>query len=141
MSKTTLHDSKARQWFIVDADGKTLGRIATKIANILRGKNKPTFTPHIDCGDGVVVINAEKINMSGNKMAAKKYYTHSGYAGGLKEVTAQRKISEKSTDIITHAVAGMIPKTRLKQSQLARLRVFVGTEHKMDAQQPIPVAF
>lgn len=130
-----------RKWYIVDAEGKTLGRMATEIADILRGKGKPTFTPHLDTGDGVVVINASKINLTGGKWAQKKYYSHSGYLGGLKEVSAEDLNEKKPTEIVRKAVSGMIPKNRLKKDILSRLRIFSGADHNLEAQKPDPVSF
>jgi large subunit ribosomal protein L13 len=125
-----------RKWYLVDADGKTLGHISTRIADILRGKTKPDFTPHMDTGDGVVVINAEKIQMTGGKWAQKKYYTHSGYLGGLREISAQELLQKKPTELITKAVSGMIPNNRLKKGILSRLRVYAGAEQDLSAQKP-----
>lgn len=131
----------SRKWYIVDAKGKTLGRIATEIADILRGKGKPTFTPHMDTGDGVVVINSAKINLTGGKWAQKKYYSHSGYLGGLKEISAEKLLAKKPNELIKKAVAGMIPKNKLKKDILARLRIFSGAEHNLEAQKPESVSF
>lgn len=125
-----------RKWYLIDAEDQTLGHIATKIADILRGKSKPDFTPHMDTGDGVVVINAKKIQMTGNKWAQKKYYTHSGYLGGLREISAQELLEKKPTEIVTKAVSGMVPNNRLKKGILARLRVFADCEHDLSAQKP-----
>ncbi len=136
-NKSTLE----RKWYIVDAEGQTLGRIATEIAVVLRGKGKPDFTPHLDTGDGVIVINAEKISLSGDKWAQKKYYSHSGYLGSLKEVAAEKLMEKKPTEIIRRAVAGMIPKNRLKKDILLRLRIFVGPEHNLSAQNPESLSF
>ena len=124
-------------WFLVDAAGKTLGRLSTEIARILRGKHKPTFTPHTDSGDGVIVINAEKIVVTGVKAAQKVYRHHTGFPGGLKEIPYRRMLDRKPTYIIEHAVKGMIPKTRQGRQQLRRLRIFAGAEHNMQAQQPV----
>jgi len=129
-------DTKDAKWFIVDANEQILGRMATKIADILRGKNKPTFTPHMDMGDSVIVINAEKIKLTGNKWKDKKYYRHSGYIGNLKEITAEKLLEKDPTRIIVAAVKGMLPKNKLQQVFLKKLRVFVGADHQHTAQKP-----
>ncbi len=124
-----------RKWWIVDLDGKTVGRAATRIAHILRGKHKPTFTPHIDDGDYVIVINAEKVNFTGNKWAGKSYYHHSGYVGGLKETTAEEMLERSPEEIIRKAVKGMLPRGPLGRAQLKKLKVYVGSDHPHTAQQ------
>ncbi|MEY2972736.1 MAG: 50S ribosomal protein L13 [Gammaproteobacteria bacterium] len=123
-------------WVIVDASDKVLGRLATKIADKLRGKDKPIFTPHVDCGDFVVVINAEKIKVTGNKFEDKKYYTHSLYPGGLKTKTFKVMNNEKPEKIIELAVKGMLPKNKLSNQIIKKLKVYAGTEHPHEAQQP-----
>lgn len=123
-------------WFVADATDQTLGRFATKVAHVLRGKHKATFTPHMDGGDFVVVTNAEKIKMTGNKLNAKKYYSYSGYRGGLKETTAKDLLQEKPEDIVTFAVKGMLPKGPLGRQMLSKLKVYAGSEHPHTAQQP-----
>ncbi len=130
-----------RKWFLIDAENQTLGRLATKIADLLRGKGKPEFAPHLDLGDGVVVINADKIHLTGNKWAKKTYHSHSGWQGGYKEITAEKLHEKKPTKILEFAVAGMIPKTRFKEDVLGRLRLFSGTEHTMTAQKPEKLSF
>jgi len=125
-----------RDWFIVDAAGKPLGRIATEVAKVLRGKTKPIFTPHLDTGDGVIVINAEKVVLTGNKWSQKKYFRYSGYVGNVKETTAEKMLEKKPTFILENAIAGMIPRTKFKKDMLKRLKVVTGTEHRQDAQQP-----
>ena len=125
-----------REWFIVDAAGKPLGRIATEVAKVLRGKTKPIFTPHLDTGDGVIIINAEKVVLTGNKWSQKKYFRYSGYVGNVKETTAEKMLEKKPTFILENAVAGMIPRTKFKKDMLKRLKVVTGTEHRQDAQQP-----
>ena len=126
-----------RQWFVIDASDKILGRVATKIANRIRGKDKPTFTPHTDGGDYVVVINAEKIKVTGEKFNDKKYYTHSLYPGGLKTKTF-REMNEKHPErIIEEAVKGMLPKNKLGKSMIKKLKVFSGPDHDHESQQPI----
>lgn len=123
-----------RKWYLVDAEGKTLGRLATEIARILRGKHKTTFTPHADGGDFVVVVNAEKIQVSGKKADQKTYKHHTGYVGGLVEIPYRRMLAEKPEEIINHAVSGMLPKNKLRSRMMTRLRVFAGTEHIHSAQ-------
>ena len=125
-----------RKWYIVDAEGQTLGRLATDVATLLRGKHKPQFTPHVDTGDFVVVINAEKVVLTGKKMAQKKYYRHSGHPGGLKVTTAQDMLKKHPTRVIMAAVKGMLPKGTLGSQQLTKLKVYAGTEHPHQAQQP-----
>jgi large subunit ribosomal protein L13 len=125
-----------RDWYVVDAQGQTLGRLATQIATILRGKNKPSFTPHVDCGDYVVVVNAEKIHVTGQKMSQKKYYRHSGYPGGLKEVTLRDQLDKFPNRVIEAAVRGMLPHNRLGRRMFKKLKVYAGPNHPHDAQQP-----
>jgi large subunit ribosomal protein L13 len=124
-------------WFILDAAGKTLGRFAAEVTKILRGKHRPTFTEYADSGDGVIIINAEKIRVTGNKEATKIYRYHTGAMSGMREVPYRTMKARKPEYIIEHAVKGMMPKTRLSDAQLKRLRVFAGTEHNMAAQKPI----
>lgn len=126
-------------WFILDASGKTLGRLTSEIAKILRGKHKPTFTTYMDCGDGVIVINAEKVHVSGSKEAQKLYRYYTGHMSGLREIPYRVMKDRKPEYIIEHAIKGMMPKTRLGRQQLKKLRVFAGEEHNMIAQQPIQV--
>ena len=130
-----------RRWYLVDADGKTLGRLATQIADTLRGKGKPQFTPHVDTGDFVVVVNAEKIAVTGNKLDDKMYYRHSGYPGGLKERTLREQLERRPTEVIRRAVKGMLPKNRLAAAQLRKLKVYAGPEHPHAAQSPKELAF
>lgn len=125
-----------RQWYVVDATGKTLGRLATKVADILRGKHKPIYTPHVDTGDYVIVINAEKIELTGKKWEQKKYYRHSGYPGGLKEITYEKLLKKNPEFIIEKAVRGMIPHNRLGRQMIKKLKVYAGPEHPHQAQQP-----
>jgi len=138
-SYQTRKEDVNRQWFIFDAKGKTLGRFASEIANVLRGKHKSDFTPSIDGGDGVIVINADKIRVTGQKEAQKKYYEYSGYIGGLKETSFRRMMQKNPGYIITHAVKGMIPKTRIGKKMMTRLRISRGDEHGMTAQKPTKV--
>lgn len=125
-----------RKWLVVDAAGKKLGRLATEIATVLRGKHKPTFTPHVDTGDYVIVINASKIELTGNKWSDKKYYTHSQYNGGLKTRTAKELMALKPTRMVELAVKGMLPKGRLGRQMYKKLYVFAGEEHNKQAQKP-----
>ncbi|MCD5410830.1 MAG: 50S ribosomal protein L13 [Clostridiales bacterium] len=125
-----------RKWYIVDAEGKTLGRMATQIATVLRGKHKPEFTPHVDTGDFVVVVNAEKIVLTGKKLDQKFYTYHTGYAGGLRQIPYRKMIAEQPEKIIMSAVKGMLPKTRLGRKMLTKLKVFAGPTHKHEAQTP-----
>lgn len=128
-----------RAWHLVDLEGKTVGRAATEIARILRGKHKPMFTPHVDCGDYVVCINAEKVEFSGNKLREKMYRRHSEYPGGLKEIRAEVLLERKPELVITYAVQGMLPKNRLGEKVLKKLKVYTGEEHPHQAQQPEPL--
>lgn len=125
-----------RKWFVVDAAGKRVGRLATEVATVLRGKNKPTFTPHVDCGDYVIVINAEKVEFTGNKWADKKYYRHSQYPGGLRETTAKRMNETFPERIVEFAVKGMLPKGKLGRAMAKKLYVYAGNEHPHAAQTP-----
>lgn len=125
-----------RKWYVVDAEGKTLGRLASEVANVLRGKNKPTYTPHIDTGDYVIVVNAEKIQVTGKKLDQKIYYHHSEYVGGMKEATLREMMQKKPEFVITHAVKGMLPKGPLGRQMLKKLHVYVGPEHNHAAQKP-----
>ncbi|HHU72728.1 MAG TPA: 50S ribosomal protein L13 [Clostridiales bacterium] len=125
-----------RKWYVIDATGHTLGRLSSEIAKILRGKNKPTFTPHIDTGDYVIVVNAEKINVTGKKLEQKIYYNHSNYVGGMRETTLAEKLEKKPTDVIALAVKGMLPKGPLGRTMLTKLHVYAGPEHKHEAQKP-----
>lgn len=125
-----------RKWYVVDAENKVLGRLATEIASRLRGKHKPTFSSFIDNGDFVVVTNAEKILLTGNKLNDKKYYRHTGYIGGIKETSAKELLAKHPTDLITKAVKGMLPKNKLGRAQLKKLKVYAGKDHPHAAQQP-----
>ena len=130
-----------RKWYVVDATGHTLGRLSSEIAKVLRGKNKPTYTPHIDTGDYVVVINADKIKVTGKKMDQKIYYHHSEYVGGMKETTLKEMMNKKPEDVITLAVKGMLPKGPLGRSMIKKLHVYAGPEHEQAAQQPEVLEF
>lgn len=125
-----------RNWYVIDAEDIVLGRLASKVANILRGKHKPTYTPHIDCGDYVVVVNASKVNLTGNKLDKKIYYNHSGYTGGLRERTAREMKENYSIEMVERAVKGMLPKNRLGRQMYKKLFVYEGAEHPHSAQQP-----
>ena len=125
-----------REWYVVDATGHTLGRLASEVAKILRGKNKPIYTPHIDTGDYVIVVNAEKVKVTGKKLEQKIYYHHSDYVGGMKETTLREKMAKKPEDVIYLAVKGMLPKGPLGRSMIKKLHVYAGPEHKQQAQQP-----
>jgi large subunit ribosomal protein L13 len=125
-----------RDWYLVDAEGKTLGRIATQIADRLRGKGKTSFTPHVDTGDFVVVINAEKIAVTGKKLEQKMYYKHSGYPGGLRERTLQEQLNRQPTEVLRKAVKGMLPRNKLGAAQLTKLKIYAGPEHPHVAQEP-----
>lgn len=128
-----------RQWYLVDAEGKTLGRLASEIAKVLRGKHKPIFTPHLDTGDYVIVINAEKIRVTGKKLEEKRYYRYSGYPGGLKSIVLGEMLEKHPTRAIGFAVRGMLPKNRLGQAMFKKLKVYSGSEHPHEAQKPIPL--
>jgi len=129
----------AREWYVVDADGQTLGRLATTIADTLRGKRKPQYTPHVDTGDFVIVVNAEKIQVTGGKLDQKMYYRHSGYPGGLKSRTLREQLERRPTEVIRSAVRGMLPKNRLARQQLTKLKVYAGPEHPHVSQNPRPL--
>lgn len=130
-----------RKWYVVDATDMTLGRLASEVAKVLRGKNKLIFTPHIDCGDNVIVINAEKIKVTGKKMDQKVYYHHSDYVGGLKEATLREKLEKKPEQVIELAVKGMLPKGPLGRQMFTKLHVYAGPEHKHEAQKPEVLTF
>jgi large subunit ribosomal protein L13 len=125
-----------RKWFIIDAEGKTLGRLASEVAKILRGKNKPIYTPHLDTGDHVIILNAEKVVLTGKKLDQKMYTTHSGYPGGIKQVPYRRFLAEKPEKAVYEAIRGMIPHNRLGRKMIKKLRVYRGAEHPHEAQQP-----
>ena len=129
----------ARQWYVVDAEGQTLGRLSTRITDVLRGKDKPTYTPHVDTGDFVVVVNAEKVLVTGNKLDQKRYYRHSGYPGGLRSRTLREQLERRPTEVIRKAVKGMLPKNRLARKQLNKLKIFAGPDHPHEAQAPQPL--
>lgn len=127
-----------KKWVLIDAEGVVLGRLASQVAKILRGKNKPIYTPHIDCGDNVIVINAEKVKLTGKKLADKTYYRHTGYPGGIKETTAGKILAGRFPErVIIKAVERMVPRGPLGRQQMSNLRVYAGPEHKHEAQQPV----
>jgi large subunit ribosomal protein L13 len=128
-----------KKWFIVDAEDKVLGRLASEVARRLRGKHKPVFTPHNDTGDYIIVVNAEKIRLTGDKLDKKMYYRYSGYMGGLKEISARKQLAKKPEELIKHAVKGMLPKNSLGRRQGKKLKVYAGPEHPHEAQQPEPL--
>lgn len=138
----TTHSAKASEvtqdWYVVDASGQTLGRLATRISQVLQGKHKPSYTPHVDTGDFVVVINAEKVVLTGRKMDQKKYHQYSGYPGGLKSTTARQMLDTKPERVLEAAVLGMVPGSRLGRAMLKKLKVYAGAEHPHVAQQPRP---
>ena len=126
-----------RNWYVIDAANKPLGRVATKAAHVLRGKNKPTYTPHVDCGDYVIIINADKAKLTGNKLNDKMYYNHSGYPGGLRERNAKVMIEKYPEEMMERAVKGMLPHNRLGRAMYKKLFVYQGSEHKHEAQKPV----
>ena len=139
LSYKTVSANKAtadKQWIVVDAEGHNLGRLSTKVAMLLRGKYKPSYTPHVDCGDNVIVINAEKINLTGNKLDDKTYIRHTGYPGGQRSLTARVMQQKNPALLVEKAIKGMLPKNKLGSKLLTNLHVFVGTEHNHEAQQP-----
>lgn len=128
-----------RKWYVIDAEGVALGRLSTKVATILRGKNKPTYTPHIDCGDYVIVINASKVKLTGNKLDNKKYYNHSGYPGGLRIRNAKTMIEQYPEEMIERAIKGMLPKNILGRQMYKKLFVYAGADHEQHAQKPVKI--
>jgi len=130
-----------RKWYVVDAEGKTLGRLATEVATVLRGKHKPTYTPHMDCGDYVIVVNADKVEVTGKKRKEKIYKRHTGYPGGLREITFEKLIARKPEEIVRHAIKGMMPKGRLGRQMYKKLKVYAGPEHNHQAQKPEVLEF
>ncbi len=134
-------DKVDRKWYVVDAEGQTLGRLASEVAKVLRGKNKPIFTPHVDTGDYVIIINAEKVAVTGKKLDQKKYYHHSDYVGGMKETTLREKLNRKPVEVVELAVKGMLPKGPLGRQMYKKLFVYAGPEHKHAAQKPEVLTF
>ncbi|MFT5738136.1 MAG: large subunit ribosomal protein L13 [Maribacter sp.] len=142
LSYKTISANKAtvnKAWLLVDAEGQTLGRLSSKVANLLRGKHKPSFTPHVDCGDNVVIINAEKVTLSGNKWAEKTYLRYTGYPGGQRATTAIQLLEKNPASIVERAVKGMLPKNRLGAELFRNLKVYAGSEHGQEAQKPTAV--
>ena len=127
------------QWYLINAEGRVLGRLATQLADLLRGKKKPTFTPHVDTGDFVVVVNAGKVLLTGKKMKDKIYYRHTGHPGGIKEISAEKLLAKKPTEVIRVAVKGMLPKNSLGRKMLGKLKVYAGPGHPHEAQRPVPL--
>lgn len=125
-----------RKWYVIDAEGKNLGRLASEVASILRGKKKPIYTPHVDTGDYVIIVNADKIAVTGNKMQQKVYKHHTGYPGGLKEITLEKLLAKKPEEVLKHAIKGMLPKGRLGRQMYTKLKVYAGPEHNHQAQKP-----
>ncbi|MEZ2415996.1 50S ribosomal protein L13 [Muriicola sp. E247] len=139
LSYKTVSANKAtvqKEWLLVDAEGQTLGRMASKVAIILRGKNKPNFTPHVDCGDNVIIINAEKVQLSGNKWEDKTYIRHTGYPGGQRSLTAEELKAKNPASVVERAVKGMLPKNKLGAELFRNLKVYAGAEHQQEAQKP-----
>jgi large subunit ribosomal protein L13 len=139
LSYKTISANKAtvnKEWLLVDAEGETLGRLSSKVANLLRGKHKPSFTPHVDCGDNVVIINAEKVTLSGNKWAEKTYLRYTGYPGGQRATTAIQLLEKNPAGVVERAVKGMLPKNRLGAELFRNLKVYAGSEHGQEAQKP-----
>ncbi|MBP1708744.1 MAG: ribosomal protein bacterial type [Deltaproteobacteria bacterium] len=136
----TYHAKKEeieRGWFVVNAEGKVLGRLASQVAKVLRGKHKPTFSPHVDTGDFVVVVNARKVTLTGRKLKDKKYYHHTGYPGGIREARAEKVLARKPAEMIRTAVKGMLPKTSLGRQMIRKLKVYAGSNHPHEAQKPV----
>jgi large subunit ribosomal protein L13 len=131
--------TRERNWLVVDATGKTLGRLATQIADALRGKRKPEYTPHVDVGDFVIIVNAEKVSVTGNKRQEKRYYRHSGYPGGIRSRTLNDMLERQPEEVLRRAVKGMLPRNRLGRAQLRKLKVYAGPDHPHAAQQPQPM--
>lgn len=140
-SYTAREGEVLRQWYVVDAQDKVLGRLASRIAMVLRGKTKPTFTPHMDTGDFVVVVNAAQVQLTGRKLDNKIYYRHSGYPGGIKEISARKLLQKKPEEIVRHAVRGMLPKNSLGRQLLKKLKIYAGGDHPHEAQKPAPLSW
>ena len=135
-TEVAREENVKRDWYVVDAQDAVLGRLSTQIANVLRGKNKALYTPSVDTGDFVIVVNAEKIALTGRKLADKIYYNHSGYVGGLKEISAGKLLEKKPGELIKKAVKGMLPKNKLSRAMLSKLKIYAGSSHPHEAQQP-----
>lgn len=141
VTKSIQEEDLQRDWYVVDAQGQTLGRLASRIATVLRGKHKPTYTPHTDCGDYVIIVNADKIHVTGQKMTQKMYYRHSGYPGGLKEVMLRDQLQKFPDRVLEQAVRGMLPKNKLGRRMFKKLKIYAGPDHPHQAQQPKELAF
>jgi large subunit ribosomal protein L13 len=128
-----------QKWYVVDAEGKVLGRLAAELVKILKGKNKPTYTPHLDTGDFVIVVNAGKVSLTGKKLKDKIYYHHTGYPGGIKEMNAEKLLAKKPTEMIRMAVKGMLPKNSLGRQMIRKLKIYAGPNHPHEAQQPVTI--
>src|SRR5512136_3419385 len=138
----TYHAKKEeieRGWFVVNAEGKVLGRLASQVARVLRGKHKPTFSPHVDTGDFVVVVNARKVTLTGRKLKDKKYYHHTGYPGGIREARAEKLLAKKPTEMVRIAVKGMLPKNSLGRQMIRKLKIYAGPNHPHEAQKPVTI--
>lgn len=135
-TEITKQSDVKRQWFVVDLEGKVLGRAASEIARVLRGKHKPIYAPSVDAGDFVVVVNASKVKLTGNKLADKMYYRHTGYPGGIRSLNAEQLLEKRPEDLIKKAVKGMLPKNKLGTQMIKKLKIYSGPEHRHDAQQP-----
>jgi large subunit ribosomal protein L13 len=140
-TEVAKNENVQRDWYLVDAQDAVLGRLATRIASVLRGKNKAIYTPSVDTGDFVIVVNAEKVALTGRKLADKIYYSHSGFTGGLKEITAGKLLESKPSEVIKKAVKGMLPKNKLSRHMLKKLKIYAGASHPHDAQQPKTLTF
>jgi len=139
-SLSTESARAARRWYIADADGQVLGRLATRVASVLRGKHNPAFSPHLDAGDFVIVVNAKNVRLTGKKLSDKQYYRHSGYPGGIRQTSAQEVLDRHPTRVIREAVEGMLPKNRLGRRLATKLKVYAGPDHPHRAQKPLPLA-
>jgi large subunit ribosomal protein L13 len=139
-SLSTESARAARRWYIADADGQVLGRLATRVASVLRGKHNPAFSPHLDAGDFVIVVNAKSVRLTGKKLSDKQYYRHSGYPGGIRQASAQEVLDRHPTRVIREAVEGMLPKNRLGRRLATKLKVYAGPDHPHRAQKPLPLA-
>jgi large subunit ribosomal protein L13 len=139
-SLSTESARAARRWYIADADGQVLGRLATRIASVLRGKHNPAFSPHLDAGDFVIVVNAKNVRLTGKKLSDKQYYRHSGYPGGIRQASAQEVLDRHPTRVVREAVEGMLPKNRLGRRLATKLKVYAGPDHPHRAQKPLPLA-
>jgi large subunit ribosomal protein L13 len=133
---STRKQDVRHDWYVIDAQGQTLGRLSTRVATVLRGKHKPIYTPHVDCGDYVIIVNAEKVHTTGQKLNQKKYYRHSGYPGGLKEIALRDQLQKFPTRVLESAIRGMLPKTSLGRQMFKKLKVYAGPTHPHQAQQP-----